>query len=129
MAGSREAGEETIDEAVVIKEIIAEATVGVGGGERGRARQRDHGPSSRGATPDRTSRSRSTERGVQYEQKEQGVIANRPAHLNSGAKLLQAGFGQADRVHGNTGTEDTRGDHKSDGGVIMRRSDDHIQRR
>ena len=34
---------------------------------------------------------------------EQRVIANRPAHLNSGAELLQAGFGQADRVHGNTG--------------------------
>jgi hypothetical protein len=40
---------------------------------------------------------------VQYEQKEQRVIENCPGHLNSEAKLLQAGFGQADRVHGNTG--------------------------
>jgi hypothetical protein len=48
------------------------------------------------------SRSRSTER-YSSQLPEQGVIANRPAHLNSEAKLLQAGFGQADRVHGNTG--------------------------
>lgn len=100
MADSREAGEETIDEAMIGARGNDRRGYGERGGERGRARERDHGPSSRGATPDRTSRSRSTER-YSSQLPEQRVIANRPAH--SEAKLLQAGFGQADRVHGNTG--------------------------
>jgi hypothetical protein len=96
MADSREAGEETIDEAMIGARGNDRRGYGERGGERGRARERDHGPSSRGAilrigqAGADNERSRSAERGVQYEQKEQRVIANRPAHLNSEAELLTA---------------------------------------
>jgi hypothetical protein len=72
MADSREAGEETIDEATAIEEMLAEATVGVAESAAVHANERDHGPSSRGATPDRTSRSRSTERHSSHSSRSNG---------------------------------------------------------